>query len=78
MMLHRSILTCYQSACTWLLDLAYMSLMQTSTIPTDDEEGDTISTDDEEGATISSGAGSVFYIGTAFVMMFASAISFFL
>ena len=38
----------------------------------------TISTDDEEGATISSGAGSVFYIGTAFVMMFASAISFFL
>ena len=45
-----------------------MSLMQTATI----------STDDEEGATISSGAGSVFYIGTAFVMMFASAISFFL
>ena len=38
----------------------------------------TLSTDDEEGTTISSGAGSVFYIGTAFVMMFASAISFFL
>ena len=65
-----------------------MSLMQTSTISTDDEEGATISTDDEEGATIStddeegatisSGAGSVFYTGTAFVMMFASAISFFL
>ena len=54
--------------CIWLLSFAYMSLMQTSTI----------STDDEEGATISSGAGSVFYIGTAFVMMFASAISFFL
>ena len=48
-----------------------------TTISTDDE-GATISTDDEEGATISSGAGSVFYIGTAFVMMFASAISFFL
>ena len=66
------------SVCTWLLGLAYMSLMQTSTISTDDGEGTTISTDDEEGATISSGAGSVFYIGTAFVMMFASAISFFL
>ena len=38
----------------------------------------TISIDDEEGATISSGAGSVFYTGTVFVMMFVSAISFFL
>lgn len=54
-----------------------MSWMQTAAISTD-EEGATISTDVDEGATISSGARSVFYIGTAFVMMFASAISFFL
>ena len=47
---------------------AYMSLMQTATI----------STDDEEGATISSGVGSVVYTGTAFAIMLASAISFFL
>ena len=44
-----------------------MSLMQTATNPTD-----------EEGATISSGAGSVVYTGTAFAIMLASAISFFL
>ena len=56
------------SVCTWLLGFEYMSLMQTATI----------STDDEEGATISSGAGAVFYTGIAFVMMFANAISFFL
>ena len=58
--------------------LTCMSLMQTSAISTNDGEGDTISTDDDEGATISSGAGSVFYIGTAFAIMLASAISFFL
>ena len=53
--------------CIWILGLAYMSLMQTATNPTD-----------EEGATISSGAGSVVYTGTAFAIMLASAISFFL
>ena len=35
------------SVCTWLLGLAYMSLMQTSTISTDDGEGTTISTDED-------------------------------